>query len=68
MLPGDAKRRKTEAKAEAEAQSTLDSHLRERPIKEHVVPYTDASFRQAAIEWLVSTDKVRVIDPCFRNS
>ena len=58
MLPQDAKRRKAKAKDEAEAQATLDSHLRERPHKEHTVPYTDPVFRQAAIEWLVSTDQV----------
>jgi hypothetical protein len=56
MLPGDTKRRK--AKADTDAQQTLDPHLRELPVKERVYPYTDVAFRQAAIEWLVSTDQV----------
>ncbi|KIM74771.1 hypothetical protein PILCRDRAFT_79704, partial [Piloderma croceum F 1598] len=45
---------------EAEAtmrQGQLDSHLQEMPCKERVIPYTDALFRKAAIEWLVATDQ-----------
>ncbi|KIM76799.1 hypothetical protein PILCRDRAFT_77443, partial [Piloderma croceum F 1598] len=45
---------------EAEAtmrQGQLDSHLQEMPRKERVIPYTDALFRKAAIEWLVATDQ-----------
>jgi hypothetical protein len=57
MLPGDTKRRKA-IKADTDAQQTLDPHLRELPVKERVHPYTDLVFRQAAIEWLVSTDQV----------
>jgi hypothetical protein len=47
-----------DAKRAAEQQSTLDPHLEERPVKEHVIPYSDNLFREAAIEWLVSTDQV----------
>lgn len=32
--------------------------LQEIPCKERIVPYTDALFRKAAIEWLVATDQV----------
>jgi hypothetical protein len=64
MLPGDTKRRKAKARAESEAQLTLDSHLREQPVKERVIPYPDPIFRQAAIEWLVSADQVPLI-PMF---
>jgi hypothetical protein len=39
-------------------QSRLDGHLQEVPRKERIVPYTDALFREAAIEWLVATDQV----------
>jgi hypothetical protein len=58
MLPKDAKKRRSDAQIH-ETQSHLDSHLREMPQKERVVPYTDENFRDAAIEWLVSTDQVR---------
>lgn len=39
---------------------TLDRDLREKTVTERVVKYTDRSFRQAAIEWLVATDQVRI--------
>lgn len=38
-------------------QSTLDPHLEE---KERFVPYTDANFRNAALEWLIKTDQVHI--------
>jgi hypothetical protein len=41
-------------------QGQLDSHLQEVPCKECVIPYTDALFREAAIEWLVATDQVTI--------
>ncbi|KIL69109.1 hypothetical protein M378DRAFT_61242, partial [Amanita muscaria Koide BX008] len=55
MLPKDTKRRRLET--DADGQTQLDSHLRERETKERVVPYSDARFREAAIEWLVGTDQ-----------
>jgi hypothetical protein len=58
MLPKDAKKRRNNA-ASTEAQLRLDPHLREKPRKEKVVAYNDELFRDAAIEWLVSTDQVR---------
>ena len=45
--------------AAKKTQSQLDPHLREREPKTRVVPYTDALFRQVAIEWLIATDQVR---------
>ena len=39
-------------------QSRLDGHLQEVSHKERIVPYTDALFCEAAIEWLVATDQV----------
>lgn len=56
MLPKDAEKRRNDAANEN--QSRLDSHLREKPRKERVIPYNDDLFRDAAIEWLVSTDQV----------
>jgi hypothetical protein len=55
MLPKDAEKRRNDAASEKESQSRLDPHLRE---KERVIPYNDDMFRDAAIEWLVSTDQV----------
>jgi hypothetical protein len=58
MLPKDAKQRRKEA--EADKQQRIDPHLVEIPQKERVVPYSDNLFRDAAIEWLVSTDQVHI--------
>ena len=54
--PRNAEKRRNDAASDK--QSRLDSHLREKPQKERVVPYSDDLFRSAAIEWLVSTDQV----------
>ena len=56
MLPKDAQKRCRDA--QADNQSRLDPHLREKPQKEIIIPYTDERFRDAALEWLVSTDQV----------
>lgn len=56
MLPRDTKNRRESAAADT--QSRLDPHLKEKPVKERVIPYTDDLFQAAAIEWLVSTDQV----------
>ena len=39
-------------------QTSLDPHLQERVLKEHVIPYSDSFFRQVALEWLIETDQV----------
>jgi hypothetical protein len=57
MLPKDAEKRRKDS-ALANNQSRLDPHLREKQQKEAVIPYSDERFRDAAIEWLVSTDQV----------
>jgi hypothetical protein len=53
-----ALRKKETMRVEEERQETLDLHLRERPSKPKVIPYSDELFRQAAIEWLIETDQV----------
>lgn len=58
-LPKTVKAR-TAAANKDKKQSQLDPHLQERVPKTRVVPYSDELFRQAAIEWLVATDQVRV--------
>lgn len=55
-LPGDVQKRKAAAEI---VTRTLDRDLREKKVTERVVPYSDKSFHQAAIEWLVATDQVR---------
>lgn len=59
MIPDDVKTRKDEATAK-QKQSTLHGHLQDRAsTTQPVVKYTDALFRQAAIEWLIETGQVR---------
>jgi len=60
MLPKDAWRRHDPASANE--QTRLNSHLKELPLKEKVLPCTDELFSNVAIEWLVSTDQVRGFD------
>ena len=56
MLPKDAENRHKDA--DANNQPCLNPHLREKPQKEKIIPYTDELFHDAAIEWLMSTDQV----------
>lgn len=58
MLPRDAKAR-LEARRAGQQQARLDSHLKELPLKERIVPYNDELFREAAVQWLVQTDQAR---------
>ena len=55
MLPKDAKNCRDTAAAEAQTQ--LDPHLKEKPVKERVIPYSDDRFWAVAFEWLVLTDQ-----------
>ncbi|PCH45151.1 hypothetical protein WOLCODRAFT_124596, partial [Wolfiporia cocos MD-104 SS10] len=65
MLPNDIKKQK-EAK-QSDKQTQLDPHLRKR--SECIPPYSHLAFRQATIEWLVSTDQpLQALEhPAFRN-
>ena len=65
MLAADATQRNKAATLAR--QGTLDGHLQEIPQAQHIVPYSDAAFRNAAIEWLVSTDQVRTQDTWGRG-
>ncbi|KAG2113946.1 uncharacterized protein F5147DRAFT_744119 [Suillus discolor] len=69
MLPQDIKERKTAAAIANAQQTSLDGHLKEIPPHKAVVPYTDALFRDAAIEWLISTSQpIQAVDhPSFKN-
>ena len=59
MLPKDTCSRHDVAASNK--QTHLDSHLKEEPLKERAIVYSDNLFRNAAIEWLVSTDQVSTI-------
>jgi len=67
MLPQDVKDRKTAAaltKANAE-QMTIDGHLQPIICNNMVIPYSDSLFREATIEWLVSTNQVSTLVSSF---
>jgi len=57
MLPEDVQERKLAAVMTVK-QGTLDSNVREVASMERVVPYSDKLFREAAVEWLISTSQV----------
>jgi hypothetical protein len=58
-LPKAVKARKAAQEAEDHSkQSSLDPHLEERKT---FIPYSDSLFREAAIEWLISTDQVSLL-------
>ena len=56
MLPQDTDARSQDKKPAATTQTSLDPHLEEQNA---TVPYSDALFRDAALEWLIQTDQVR---------
>jgi hypothetical protein len=59
-LPKVLKARREQKLAEDRLkQTSIDPHLEERVPKERVIPYSDGSFRQTALEWLIETDQVR---------
>ena len=60
MLPKDRKSQKD--KSERSHQTQLHAHLQPVTPKERVIPYTDDWFRKAAIQWLVTTDQVTIIE------
>jgi hypothetical protein len=57
MLPEDVQEHKLAAIMTVK-QGTLDDHVREVAPTERVVPYSDRLFREAAVEWLISTSQV----------
>jgi hypothetical protein len=67
MLPKAVTKRRSDVIQKASASQTgLDVHLRKRPPRtERVLLYTDQLFREAATEWLISTDQVCTIVTVF---
>ncbi|KAF8129341.1 hypothetical protein EV363DRAFT_1169364, partial [Boletus edulis] len=57
MLAEDSQNRRKAAISTNLKQSALDTHLREPTAVEKVVSYTDQLFREAAIEWLITTSQ-----------
>ncbi|EJD46027.1 hypothetical protein AURDEDRAFT_48267, partial [Auricularia subglabra TFB-10046 SS5] len=53
-LPKDVARRKSATSPPTLSQTSLDNHLVEQ---EKIVPYSDAAFREVALEWLIATDQ-----------
>ncbi|KDQ54211.1 hypothetical protein JAAARDRAFT_136138, partial [Jaapia argillacea MUCL 33604] len=56
MLREDVEARKAKADL-GKSQATLNSHLRAEDPQEHIISYSDDSFKSAAIQWLVETDQ-----------
>ncbi|KAG2037402.1 hypothetical protein BDR03DRAFT_813976, partial [Suillus americanus] len=69
MLPKDVKDRKTAAAITNAEQGNLDGHLHDIQPTEWVLPYSNKLFREAAIEWLASTNQpIQAVDhPSFKN-
>ncbi|KAG1790326.1 uncharacterized protein HD556DRAFT_1242527, partial [Suillus plorans] len=69
MLPSDVKARKTVATIANAQQTSIDGHVTELPKHTVVVPYTAALFREAAVEWLISTSQpIQAVDhPSFKK-
>jgi len=58
-LPKAVRARKDAALAADRAkQQLLDPHLTAKAPEERVIPYSDALFRDAAIQWLIETHQV----------
>ncbi|KAF8522364.1 hypothetical protein JB92DRAFT_2706642, partial [Gautieria morchelliformis] len=64
-----AKREKAEDAIARVKQGTLNNHLKEMPKKEQGVPFTNATFCDAAIEWLIITDQPiqALTNPSFKK-
>ncbi|KAI6098675.1 hypothetical protein EV401DRAFT_1879070, partial [Pisolithus croceorrhizus] len=54
MLPNDSKQRCTEARSSLGRQPSLEGHLVE---KGRVIQYSESSFHEAAILWLIEMDQ-----------
>ncbi|EPQ59870.1 hypothetical protein GLOTRDRAFT_24866, partial [Gloeophyllum trabeum ATCC 11539] len=55
MIKDDVEARKAQA-ATQQDQQTLDSHIRSTP-RSSVITYSDESFKELAVKWLVRTDQ-----------
>ena len=58
MIPEDAKARRQEAMVNAKEQTQVDEHFHHVKPEDKPVPYSDQSFKDAAVQWLIETDQV----------
>lgn len=56
MIPEDASARRQEA--DTKEQSQVDDHFVRINPEDRPVPFSDALFKDAAIQWLIETDQV----------
>jgi len=47
-------------KADLLQQTMVTNHFAKAEPQEKIIPYSDELFKQAAVEWLIATDQVRV--------
>ena len=62
MLPEDSAARKLDAARAASnlQQGRVDQHFGVVKPEDRPVPYSDAIFQEAAVQWLIQTDQVRL--------
>jgi hypothetical protein len=65
MLPEDSAARKLDETAAASKQGRVDQHFETIKPEDKPVPYSDAIFREAAIQWLIQTDQVYELSVFF---
>jgi uncharacterized protein YecT (DUF1311 family) len=57
MLPDDTKARRADLHKKFQ-QTQLNEHFNAATPEDHPEPYSDALFKEAAIQWLIETDQV----------
>jgi hypothetical protein len=60
MLPEDAKARRKEALEKLIEQTQVNDHFHPMMPDDKPTPYSDEAFKEAAIQWLIETDQVRL--------
>ena len=58
MLPDDTKAHHTKILEDKLLQTNVDDHFKPMPQEEKPDPYSNETFKQAAIEWLIETNQV----------
>jgi hypothetical protein len=60
MLPDDAKARRTEQLETTTTQTAVNDHFSTQKPEDKPKSYSDVLFEEAAIQWLIETDQVRI--------
>jgi hypothetical protein len=58
MLPEDSANRKAAAVKAKLQQGRVDEHFETLKPGDKPIPYSDTTFREAALQWLIQTDQV----------